>query len=283
MKKDRSIMCIGHTGSGKSVLMMHIASELAKEIDIWVVMTPSVDTQNQWRKHLPGCLVWGNYNVGGLQAIIDEQLEWQRKKKKLRRIGIIIDDCTYDKSIFRTNTMRYLLMNGRHLELVPMFGMQYMMDIDPSSRTNIGYIFAFGDNMLKNRKRLHENFFGMFQSYKGFEKAFQTCTPQYECMVMDNTGGHSDHLEKTVYYFKATPPNKLPPFTLCKSVFIKIGKAVTKGRVNNAQRPIGDMGGVQGNGAIAEVAKAPVKKKHSTHSHKKKRHTQAIEPFDIQV
>ena len=71
-------------------------------------------------------------------------------------------------------------------------------------RTNIDYEFAFYDNNVSNRKKLYENFFGVFSSFSQFDSTFKGLCSQYTCMVLDNTN-KQNHLESSTYWYKASP------------------------------------------------------------------------------
>lgn len=273
-KKNRAMLCIGKKGTGKSTMVAHLAYLISHYVDNAIAMTPSQSSQETFRKFMPACNVFSDYREDKVAAILTEQRRRQAVGEYVPYIAIFMDDLGYDKSIFTSKVMRDVLMNGRQVNITLLFALQYCLDIKPDIRTNIDYVFAFTEKIGKNRKKLHENFFGMFQTFSSFEKTFFACTENFECLVMDNTA-QTNNLDSTVFYFKATLYEKLPEFYLCSPALKKIARYCTR-KMGVAEAPtIGDMTYEQ-SGKITEVHKAgPAKKK------KAKRAEPAIEPFHV--
>jgi hypothetical protein len=93
-------------------------------------------------------------------------------------------------------------MNGRHWKIFFMLTMQYCMDLSPDLRSNVDYVFVLREPVIKNRQRLYENFFGIFPTFNTFQQVFDSCTENYECLVLDNTS-KSNRIEDCVFYYKA--------------------------------------------------------------------------------
>ena len=64
--------------------------------------------------------------------------------------------------------------------------MQYSLGIPPSLRTNVDYIFILRENIVSNRKRLYEQYAGMFPTFESFAQIMDQCTENYECLVINN-------------------------------------------------------------------------------------------------
>ena len=59
-------------------------------------------------------------------------------------------------------------MNGRHFKILFLITMQYPLGIPPNLRSNIDYVFILRDNTVGNRKRIYENYAGMFPNFDIF-------------------------------------------------------------------------------------------------------------------
>tara|TARA_B110000211_G_scaffold221353_1_gene268886 strand:+ start:495 stop:923 length:429 start_codon:yes stop_codon:yes gene_type:complete len=92
-------------------------------------------------------------------------------------------------------------MNGRHLKLFFIITMQYPLGIPPNLRTNIDYVFILRENIVANRKRIFENYAGMFPSFEVFSQVMDQCTENHECLVINNTSS-SNKLEDCVFWYK---------------------------------------------------------------------------------
>ena len=56
---------------------------------------------------------------------------------------------------------------------------------------------------LNNRKRIYENFAGMFTTFESFCRVMDQCTENYECLVISNNA-KSNRLEDQIFWYKAT-------------------------------------------------------------------------------
>jgi hypothetical protein len=79
--------------------------------------------------------------------------------------------------------------------------MQYPLGIPPNLRTNIDYVFILRENIVSNRKRIYDNYAGMFPTFEVFSQVMDQCTENFECLVIDNTS-NSNKLEDCVYWYK---------------------------------------------------------------------------------
>ena len=89
--------------------------------------------------------------------------------------------------------------------------MQYPLGITPNLRTNIDFVFILRENNITNRKRIYDNYAGMFPTFEMFCQFMDQCTENYECLVIAN-GIQSNKLEDQVFWYKASDH---PAFRLC--------------------------------------------------------------------
>ena len=122
------------------------------------------------------------------------------------RAFVILDDCLYDNSWAREKLMRLLFMNGRHWKIMLIITMQYPLGVPPNLRTNIDYTFILREPYLTNRKRIYENFAGMFPTFESFCQVMDQCTENYECLVISNNA-KSNKLDDQIFWYKATGHN----------------------------------------------------------------------------
>ena len=119
------------------------------------------------------------------------------------RAFLILDDCLYDASWTKDKNVRSLFMNGRHYNETFIITMQYCMGIPPSLRTNVDFVFILRENLINNRKKLYEQYAGMFPSFDIFCQVMDQCTENYECIVIHNNA-KSNKLEDQVFWYKAS-------------------------------------------------------------------------------
>lgn len=71
-------------------------------------------------------------------------------------------------------------------------------------RTNTDFIFILRENIINNRKKLYEQYAGMFPTFDMFSSTMDQCTENYECLVIDNTI-QSNKIEDQIFWYKAEP------------------------------------------------------------------------------
>jgi hypothetical protein len=83
-----------------------------------------------------------------------------------------------------------------------MITMQYCLGLPPMLRSNIDYTFIYRENNISNRKRIYENFAGMFPTFDVFCQVMDQCTENYECLVINNSA-RTNKLNEQVFWYKA--------------------------------------------------------------------------------
>jgi hypothetical protein len=216
IKPHRIILVVGKRGTGKSVLQRDLMYHMRDSIDFGLAMTPTEETADMFREHMPDDWIYHGFSVAKLDTMLGLQRELI-KHRKSRRLMLILDDCMYDKRILKGIGIRDLFMNGRHLNICMCNAMQYVMDMGPDLRTQVDYIFALRENIISNKQKLWKYFFGMFEKYEDFAKVMDKCTDGHSAIVMDNTTG-SNNIEDCIYWYKAQHET-LPEFRMGKDVY----------------------------------------------------------------
>ena len=110
----------------------------------------------------------------------------------------------------------------RHWKVMLVITMQYPLGIPPTLRTNIDYVFILRENYIANRKRIYENYAGMFPTFEAFCQVMDQCTENYECLVINNNS-KSNKLNDQVFYYKADNHND---FRLGSKEFWELSKGL---------------------------------------------------------
>ena len=69
---------------------------------------------------------------------------------------------------------------------------------------SIDYVFILREPYIANRKRIYENYAGMFPTFESFCQVMDQCTENYECLVINNNA-KSNKLTDQVFWYKAEP------------------------------------------------------------------------------
>jgi hypothetical protein len=118
------------------------------------------------------------------------------------RAFLVMDDVSSDTSWLRDDTIRGIFMNGRHLLINYFLVQHYPLGIRPDLRTNIDFVFIMRENNMQNRRRLYENYAGVFPDFKTFCATMDALTEDYGCMVINNNC-KSNKIEDIVFWYKA--------------------------------------------------------------------------------
>jgi hypothetical protein len=221
-RKSPMIVVIGKKDTGKSFLVKDILYHTQNAFPVGTVIS-GTEVANEFFQHMvPSKLIHDKYKPDIVMNTIKRQLavKTHRNQDKNRSGGnsnvdprafLILDDCLYDSTWIREESTRYVFMNGRHIDLMTIITMQYPLGITPNLRTNVDFIFILRETMINNRKRIYDNYAGMFPTFEMFCQFMDQCTENYECLVICN-GVSSNKLEDQVFWYKAA---EHPPFKLC--------------------------------------------------------------------
>lgn len=206
------IVMIGRRDTGKSFLVRDMLFH-HQDIPIGTVISGTEAGNGFYGKLVPKLFIHDEYNTAIIENILKRQkiVIKQIKKEKTAygkssidpRAFVILDDCLYDNTWSRDKLMRLLFMNGRHWKIMLVITMQYPLGVPPNLRTNIDYTFILREPYLTNRKRIYENFAGMFTTFESFCQVMDQCTENYECLVISNNA-KSNRLEDQIFWYKAT-------------------------------------------------------------------------------
>ena len=80
--------------------------------------------------------------------------------------------------------------------------MSYPLGIPPHRRCHIDYVFILRESVITCRKRIYVNYAFMFDTFQEFCTLLDSCTENYECLVIDNNT-RSKQLEDRVFWYRA--------------------------------------------------------------------------------
>jgi hypothetical protein len=229
--KGPVVVLIGKRDTGKSFLVRDLLF-YQQEIPIGTVISGTEEGNGFYAKMVPKLFVHNEYNTAIIENILKRQRTVLKQIKKEMesykrstidpRAFVILDDCLYDATWTRDKMMRLLFMNGRHWKVMLIITMQYPLGIPPALRTNIDYVFILRENYIANRKRIYENYAGMFPTFESFCQVMDQCTENFECLVINNNS-KSNKLQDQVFWYKADSHND---FRLGSKEFWELSKGM---------------------------------------------------------
>lgn len=205
------VVLIGRRDTGKSFLVRDLLY-YHQDIPIGTVISGTEAGNGFFSAHVPKLFIHDEYNTVIIENILKRQkaaLKQIKKEKETRgksnidaRAFVILDDCLFDNKWTKEKMMRLLFMNGRHWKIMLIITMQYPLGIPPNLRTNIDYVFILREPYMANRKRIWENYAGMFPTFESFAQVMDQCTENYECLVINNNA-KSNRLQDQIFWYKA--------------------------------------------------------------------------------
>ena len=221
LKEHRAICLIGRRGSGKSIAILDIMHQLHKRFDIGMAMTVTAPTAASFKQYMPACCVFHDFDIDRIQALIDEQ-ETLLQQNKSRNVFLILDDVGFDQKSLNSRTMRCLLMNGRHYRITLIAAVQECYAFRPEMRSQLDVIVCLKDNAIKNKKKLHDSFFGMLE-FPQFVQAFDAFTSEHGALVVDQTV-QSSNISESIFHYSARL--ELPRFCMVSATYVKLWNAM---------------------------------------------------------
>ena len=209
------IVLIGRRDTGKSFLVRDLLY-YHQDIPLGTVISGTEAGNGFYSKHVPKLFIHDEYSQTIIENIlkrqravlkrIKQEVEQYKKSTIDPRAFVILDDCLFDDKWTRDKMMRLLFMNGRHWKIMLIITMQYPLGIPPVLRTNIDYVFILREPYLANRRRIYENYAGMFPTFESFCQVMDQCTENFECLVINNNA-KSNKLQDQIFWYKATAHN----------------------------------------------------------------------------
>jgi hypothetical protein len=208
---------IGKKDTGKSFLVRDILYNTQHDFPVGTVIS-GTEVANEFFQHMvPSKFIHDKYSPQIVMNVIKRQMNVKQNRNKAKNSGggnssidprafLILDDCLYDSSWIKEESTRYVFMNGRHIDMMTIITMQYPLGITPNLRTNVDFVFILRENILGNRRRIYENYAGMFPTFEMFCTFMDQCTENYECLVINNNA-KSNKLQDQVFWYKADSHN----------------------------------------------------------------------------
>ena len=240
--KGPVIVLIGRRDTGKSFLVRDLLF-YQQDIPVGTVISGTEAGNSFYSEHIPKLFIHDEYNTSIIENILKRQktcmkqvikeMQTYKKSNIDPRTFVILDDCLYDSSWSKDKLMRLLFMNGRHWKILLIITMQYPLGIPPNLRTNIDYVFILREPYINNRKKIYENYAGMFPTFESFCQVMDQCTENYECLVINNNS-KSNKLTEQIFWYKA---ENHPSFKLGSKEYWELSKNLPDDDDNDTYDP----------------------------------------------
>jgi hypothetical protein len=211
IKSDKVVLFIGKRETGKSFLVRDLLWH-NRDLPVGTVISGTEGANQFYSKMIPSIFIHDEYTPEIINNFVKRQGRLIKKQvggvAEYQNIDprafLILDDCLYDNTWVKDKNVRSLFMNGRHFKAFFIITSQYSLGIPPNLRTNVDYVFVLRETIHSNRRRLYEQYCGMFPTYEFFCTVMDQCTENFECLVINNNS-KSSKLEEQVYWYKSDP------------------------------------------------------------------------------
>lgn len=206
MKEGNVSVFIGKRNTGKSFLIKDVLSYHKDKFPAGKVIAATDHLNHFYDSFIPGMLVHATYTENIINDLFRRQNVAIQQKWDRPGVFVVLDDCLSDKGWQKSKCIRQIFLEGRHSKITLLLGIQGPMEIPPIFRAQTDYVFILRNNLIRDKKSLHENYAGMVE-YAVFEHLMNIFTEDHGVLVIDNTT-KSNKIEDQIFYYKAEPhPN----------------------------------------------------------------------------
>jgi len=261
LKQDAVVVFIGKRNTGKSFLVRDMLF-YKRDFPCGIVISGTESSNGFYNYMMPGVFIHDDFKPEIVESLIKRQKTLVHKVHEQEdkygrtnldpRAFLILDDLMFDTSWLKDMNIRRLFMNGRHHKLLYVITMQYCLGIPPTLRTNVDYVFILREPNIGNRKRLYEQYAGIFKTFEMFCQVMDQCTENHECLVVDNTS-RSNNIEDMVFWYKA---DDHPDFKIGSAPFWEYHSQHLRNQdMDNGEMNINEVGSSRRRGPTINVKK----------------------------
>lgn len=197
--KNSQTMIIGKRGSGKSWLIRDLIKKNQSAFDL-CVFSPTEKHSNFYGRNFPAATIKFEYSPEDIQELLNEQAECISRGSP-RNLCVVLDDCLSSKGTWlKDDSLRELMLNGRHYNIALYLTMQFPLGMTPELRSTFDTVYLLADDFISNQKRLYDHYAGMFPTFDSFRKTFLDLARDYSAMVIRQKGCWTHILDRVLWY-----------------------------------------------------------------------------------
>lgn len=178
-----TVVLIGKRFSGKTTTIMNIMHHFMNIFEFGYVICASNATREIYRDSIPNAFIHAGISADMIERIVSYQ-EMRSKKGNIKPIFIIFDDLNFDQKLLRSTSMFKLFANGRHYKIFLLLSLQYLKGIGPNCRGNIDAVILHRETVLKNQKKLFDDYACGFKTFDEFRHVFDEVAKERRVLIM---------------------------------------------------------------------------------------------------
>lgn len=168
---------------------------------VGIFMSGSEDSNHFYRKIAPSTFVFNDYSEEQITKFITRQ-KMAKEHLKNPWAVILLDDCTDDPRIFNNKIQQGMYKRGRHWKKLYILSLQYSMDVKPVIRTNVDGVFILREPILKNRRKLWENYASIIPDFTLFCDIMDQITDDHTALYIHNAAG-TNEWQECIFWYRA--------------------------------------------------------------------------------
>lgn len=177
------IAIVASTGSGKTVLLKDILSEIAGDYDKFYLFSRTAKLQEAY-DFVPRRMITDDFDERLLTEIWDRQVKTKADDKPLDKVLIVLDDIIASPSYKTSKMLDEIAYGARHCNITVVLLSQNMSSIKTSIRNNIRIAVAFQLSSKREREKFVEQFLAVENNRVG-DVLFRRLTDvKYQCIIV---------------------------------------------------------------------------------------------------
>ncbi len=210
-----TIVVAGARRSGKSYAARDIVHSLRSRVYDMYVYSGTKDPEHPWEEYTPAKYVQyvetvfpDDHLLGVLRNQDTRQEISQKHGVDCPATMLMFEDLEFlKKSMWKNQSIRTVMFNGRWKRCFALAAIQYIMEIDMAVRGMFDYAIFTACSNASVRKRIYIQYAGVFKTWREFEAAFAYCTNDHGLMVVD-CRCTSSNPNDAIFHYKAKDNGK---------------------------------------------------------------------------
>lgn len=195
-------LVIGPSGSGKTNIIKSLIYAKSHFIPSTVVVSESEEYNGAYKKIVPDLFIHDKITDEYIKTLETRQLIAINQKINNPYITLVLDDCMNKRKNMTEDGYFKLFKTGRHQKVYMIVAMQHVGDIPQTLKNQCAGVFLLKNANEDTRKKLYENFGGVFATKRQFDSAMDALTTDYSALFINCRSPSDNWLEK-IRWFKA--------------------------------------------------------------------------------
>jgi len=195
-------LVVGPSGSGKTNIIKSLIYGKSHFIPSSVVISESEEYNGTYKKILPELFIHDKLTGEFIAVLETRQLIALNQKIVNPYTTLVLDDCMNKRRNMADDVYTKLFKTGRHQKVYMIVAMQHVGDISQTLKNQCAGVFLLKNANEDTRKKLYDNFGGVFASKKLFDAAMDSLTTDYSALFINSRCASDNWLDK-IRWFKA--------------------------------------------------------------------------------